>query len=116
MKSLSGTLTLTVLFALFVSAPAALAEDGQEVYMAERCNMCHAVAAVGIEAKTSSEKMLGPDLSGYQSPVDFETLAAYMRKEAELEGGKHKGNFKGSDEDLRTMMDWLAALDPPAGE
>ena len=43
-------------------------------------------------------------------------MAAYMRKEAELEGGKHKGNFKGSDEDLRTMMDWLAALDPPAGE
>lgn len=116
MKTLSTALTITVLAALFLAAPAALAADGQEVFMGERCNMCHGVAAADIEAKTSSEKMLGPDLSGYQPSVDFETVAAYLRKEGELESGKHKGNFKGTDEELQTLLDWLGSLEAPGGE
>ncbi len=111
MKTLSTTLMITLLAAFFLAAPAALAKDGQEVFMGEKCNMCHGVAAADIEAKTSSEKMLGPDLSGYQASVDFATLAAYLRKEGELESGKHKGNFKGTDEELKAMVDWLASLE-----
>ena len=50
----------------------ALSERGREVFEAQKCNMCHAVPAVGIESKTSSDKLKGPDLGG-KIEVEFET-------------------------------------------
>ncbi len=92
---------------LLASTPAVVAQDdGQAVYVEQKCNLCHSVAAADIEAKTKSDKMKGPDLSGYQTE-DFAAVAAYARKEAELDGKSHKKEFKGSDEELQALVDWL---------
>lgn len=74
-----------------------------------KCNMCHGVAAAGIEAKTTSDKMKGPDLSGFKSDKDLAELAAFMRKENE--GEQHKKGFKGTDEELQAILDWLGSLE-----
>lgn len=99
---------------LVVSAPDARAAEetnpGQKVFEAQKCNMCHAVPAVGIEAKTSSDKLKGPDLGG-KIEADFETVAAYLRKAGELEGKTHKKEFKGTDEELQAIIDWLGSLE-----
>ncbi|MDH3402635.1 MAG: cytochrome c [Acidobacteriota bacterium] len=87
--------------------------DGKELFLAEGCDTCHSVAAAEIEAKTTSEKMLGPDVSGYETD-DLKALAAYLRKEAELDGETHNKGFKGSDEELQALIDWLGSLEPPA--
>lgn len=83
------------------------APDGQEVFLAQKCNLCHSVSTVGIEAKTSSEKLLGPDLVDLDR--DAEWLAGWLKKEIELDGEKHKKQFTGSDEELAALIDWLQA-------
>ena len=55
----------------------AFAEDadaGQEIFLAQKCNTCHGVEAVGIEAKVKSEKMMGPDLTNVATERDAEWL------------------------------------------
>ena len=75
-----------------------------------KCSMCHAVPAAGIEAKTKSASMKGADLGG-KLEVEIEKLAAYLRKEAELDGKAHKKAFKGTDEELQAILDWLGSLE-----
>ena len=57
---------------------------GQELFVAQKCNLCHAVSTVGIEAKTKSEKMMGPDLVGIET--DAATIIPYLKGETELNG------------------------------
>lgn len=112
----AGVAATLLLLALAVSTPpTAVAEeegglDGQEIFMAQNCNMCHAVSSAGIEAKTTSEKMKGPDLVGIDK--DAEWLAQYLKKEVEMNDGLHKKEFKGSDEELQALIDWLLEQRP----
>ena len=92
------------------------ADSGAKLFIDNRCSTCHSVEAASIEAKTKSEKMKGEDLSGYVWEGEFADLAAYLRKESEQDGEKHKSAYKGSDEQLKTMMDWLASLETPADD
>ncbi|HMB54152.1 MAG TPA: c-type cytochrome [Thermoanaerobaculia bacterium] len=105
-----------VLVALTVSGPvyAGLAAadsggsmDGKAIFLAEKCNTCHGVAAAGIEAKVKSEKMRGPDLDETLGEHDRGELVAFVRGEAEMDGKEHKKPFKGSDEELQVLVDWL---------
>lgn len=112
------TLAVTALIIWASLSPGSSAADedagakARELFVeTHKCQMCHGVAAVGIEAKTKSEKMKGIDLSGYKFDGEFETLAAYARKEADLEEKTHKKEFKGTDEELQTILDWLGSLE-----
>ena len=79
---------------------------GHQEFLDQKCNMCHSVSTVGIEAKTKSEKMLGPDLVNLGEEWDAEKLSAYMKQEMEKDGEEHK-EFKGTDEELQVVSDWL---------
>ncbi len=110
-------LSLIVSFAAvagFLNPPASFAaedSDSKALFIeGHKCNMCHAVPAADIEAKTKSEKMKGPDLGG-EAEADFETIATYMRKAGELDGKTQKKEFKGTDEELQTILDWLGSLE-----
>jgi len=114
--------TLLSAFGVVGTCEAQVAEEaeskpvaGREVFLAKKCHLCHAVPAAEIEAKTKSEKLKGKDLGG---PVeeDFEVMAAYLRKQRELRGNSHKKEFKGRDEELQVILDWLAELEPVEAE
>lgn len=97
-----------------VTAPA-LAEspvslDGQEVFMGQKCNLCHSIEAADIEAKTKSDKLKGPDLSEVTERHEDDWLAKYLRKEEDLEGKQHTKAFTGSDEELGAMISWLHSV------
>ena len=104
-------LFLGLLLVLANPAPSQDSEStsGQDLFLSNRCNTCHAVASVEITAK--SQKAAGPDLGGYEVE-DFDLLARFLRKEEELAGEEHTKTFKGSDEDLRIIVDWLLGLEP----
>lgn len=108
-------LALATLLALALGPATANGEekaDAKKLFVeTHKCNMCHGVAAEDIEAKTTSDKMKGPDLSGYESDKEFAEIAAYARKEADLDGKQHKKEFKGTDEELQTILDWLGSLE-----
>lgn len=117
MKSKLLRLTLTIALAavtalLITPAGVAAADLDGEVLFTEthKCNMCHAVPAAEIEAKTTSEKMKGPELGG-KVEAEFEAFAAYLRKEGDLDGKQHKKEFKGTDEELQAIVDWLGSLE-----
>ena len=79
--------------------------DGKEIFLAQKCNLCHSVSTAGIEATTKSEKLRGPDLVDLDR--DAEWLAGWLKKEIELNGQKHKKEFKGSEEELDALIAWL---------
>ena len=112
MKSRFGILALTAfVLVLVLAAPALLSEEGsgggKDAFLAAKCNTCHSVSTAGIEAKTTSEKLKGPDLVGVANDFDAEGLAAFLRQESEKDGKKHKKAWKGTDEDLSAIVDWL---------
>lgn len=95
------------------SAPTAtaLAGDGgaggKQIFLSERCNLCHSVSSAGIKAKAKSESMRGPDLTGASADKDPAWLAGYLRQKVRKDGELHKRGFKGSDEELQALVDWL---------
>lgn len=112
MRKLYVIAGLAVLGMVAMTAAAGAEEmpTGHTVYLEMKCNMCHAVSSAGIEAKTKSEKMKGPDLvnlAGHESLADAGALAKYIKQETELNGAEHKKGFKGTDEELQALVDWL---------
>jgi mono/diheme cytochrome c family protein len=100
----------------FLSAPPAAAApaadgggapDGKAVFVAQKCNTCHAVSTAGIEATTKSDKMKGPDLVGLAADHDAAALAAYLKKETKIDDKAHRTAFKGSDAELDALVAWL---------
>lgn len=109
------TLALSVLMlgALVMTAPlAAQEDDGKAVFEAQKCNICHAVSSAEIEAKTKSEKLKGPDLTGVGDRVEGAWITRYVKKEVDREGKKHMKPFKGTDEELQAIVDWLLEQKP----
>ena len=92
-----------LLMAVGAAAEEGGAADGKTAFESLKCTMCHSVSTAGVEAK--SEKMFKGDL------VDLEHDAAwmvqYMKQEIDVDGEPHKKEFKGSDEELQAIVDWL---------
>lgn len=111
--ALAGALALPLLGLAVggASTPALAGEgaamDGKEIFLGEKCNMCHSVSTADIEAKTKSEKMFGGDLVDLEHEADW--IAEYLKKAAEKDGSDHKREFKGTDEELAALVDWLLA-------
>ena len=102
--------------AVLLSAAAAYAAaeeapaGGKEVFLSLKCHLCHSVDVAEIEAKAKSEKVRGPDLSTVGSERDGGWVTAYMKRQETIEGKEHKKEFKGSDEELQAIVDWLLSL------
>ena len=109
---LAVLLSLIILFPSFLGAESETTGelDGKTIFLANKCNMCHSVPAVGIEAKVKVEKMKGPDITKTAARFNADQLEKYIRKQLPLEGEDHKTEFKGSDEELAAMVAWLRQL------
>ena len=89
----------------------ALKHDAKTLFTeTHKCHTCHSVPAAEIESKVKKGLMKGPDLGG-KSEHEFETIAAFVRKKSEIDGAQHKKEFKGTDEELQTIVDWLGSLE-----
>ena len=111
--TLSIVITVVMLAILYsgpgaapAAAQAAKVLDGKQIFLAQKCNLCHSVSPAGVAATTKSEKMKGPDLVGL-AKTDAKTLNGYLRKTADIKGKKHVKQFTGSDEELGALIAWL---------
>lgn len=104
-----SVLAAIVLLAVFYSGPvngaAAPAKDGKQIFLAQKCNLCHSVSSAGIEKTAKS--MTAPDLTDLAAKQDAATLTKYLHKQVEINGKKHGKTFTGSDEDLAAVVSWL---------
>jgi len=113
MRTIGFTLSIVltvVLLAILYSGPGAAQTakvlDGKQIFMAQKCNLCHSVSTSDIAATTKSEKMKGPDLVGL-SKKEATLLNGFLRKTAEINGKKHGKQFTGSDEEMGALIAWL---------
>ena len=81
-------------------------DDGKKIFVDNKCAMCHTIQSVGIESKKSD----AVDLSTVGKDMTEEFLMKFLKKEAKLNDKDHKSSFKGSDEDLKILVDWLLTL------
>ncbi|HYW68786.1 MAG TPA: c-type cytochrome [bacterium] len=91
---------------------------GQKVFMDAKCQMCHTVysAAIGEPPAEDAEKKEDasgpPDLSMTGADKTAEWMSLFLQKKEALNDKKHMKRFKGSDEDLTALVDWLMTLKP----
>ncbi len=90
-----------------VVAQSAKTLDGKQIFLAQKCNLCHSVSSAGIQATVKSEKMKGPDLAGLTPKMEARLINDYLRKKAEINGKKHGKEFTGTDEEMGALIAWL---------
>ena len=83
---------------------------GKTAFIQLKCNVCHAVSVEAIPRKSKSEKLKGRDLSEAGTDFDRDFARGYILKEESIEGVSHKKPFRGTDEELDAILDWLATL------
>jgi len=111
--SVPAALLAILLPALAVPPPARAEGDapGKAVFEAQKCTMCHNVPAAGIERTTKSDKVAGPDLPGDNAGKPASFFAQFLKKEVtNQEGKKHGKEWKGTDDELKQLTEWLASL------
>ncbi len=106
MKCLMLTFFVITSFGFAKPAP----NEAADLFVANKCVKCHSVDVAKI-ATTSKKPDEVADLS--KAGADFANvgaLKAYVKKETEREGKKHKLAFKGDDGDLNKIAAWLLTL------
>jgi cytochrome c551/c552 len=94
--------------ALSVASPL-LAADGKAVFLDKKCNLCHSVDSQQIQR--TSEKMKGSDLSSVGGAVESaDWVKSYLTKKVQKDGADHRREFKGTDEELDALVEWLLTL------
>lgn len=106
-----AVLGFSLIGAVFAPAGVARAADAKDLFVSGRCMRCHSVEAQGIAAKPrAGEEDEVTDLSKAGADRTAEWMQQYLRREADVDGVKHRQKYRGSDEDLKTLALWLARL------
>ena len=82
--------------------------DGPSLLESQKCVKCHEVQALGIKTISDKDPSKVKDLS--KAGADFasaDEIKAFLLRESERDGKKHKSKFKGTDEELQVLVDWL---------
>lgn len=99
-------ITIVALYGFAFTIADDKSDDGKKVFVDNKCNMCHTVTNAGIESKKSD----AVDLSTVGKDRTVEFLTKYLKKEAKLNDKDHKSSYKGTDEDLAKLVEWLSTL------
>jgi len=97
---------IVALFAFAFSLPLNKSVDGKEIFLNNKCKACHSVETFGI----TSNKSNPVELLNLSDKTTAEFLSKFLMKTESLNGKEHKLKFKGSDEELKALVDWLLSL------
>jgi len=110
MKNIALYLLLVLSIVALYGFAYAIAEtdepDGKKIFIDNKCNMCHTVKSVGIESKKSD----AIDIVQLEEGKNAEFWIQYLMKKEKLNGKDHKTAFKGKEEDLKKLVDWMLTL------
>lgn len=103
---------VAVLLTSSAAAPTAAADpplDGQAIFLAQKCNLCHTVSSQQIERTTRSEKTAGPDLTGLAERRDPDWTKKFVTRQLDEDGKRHMKEFEGTPQELDALVGWLMA-------
>lgn len=110
MKKLVASIFL-VLFVGVLTSATQTGGSGKDIFGQYKCNKCHTIKSEGIERSgTAPEGKQPPDLSGVGLSHKAAWIRKWLLKEEEQNGKKHIKKFTGSEEELGTLVAWLAGL------
>lgn len=81
---------------------------GKILFMEAKCNNCHSMQAFGLIPKTPKKNI--PDLSTVGDSLTADFIKLYITKQEKQHDANHPIAYKGSDEELIILGDWLASL------
>lgn len=90
------------------SDAAAGTPDPKAIFLAQKCNLCHSIAAASIEHTVKSSK--APDLSGVGLERDAAWIQKFITRKEKLHGKEHQKLFSGSEAELKALSEWLAGM------
>jgi mono/diheme cytochrome c family protein len=110
MRKVLAVTAAASLLALFLGlATVTQAADGKQIFMDQKCNLCHSIESQGIEKKM--KKMETPELSNIGTQIESaEWLKGFLLQQEMKDGKKHQKKFSGSDEELDTLVNWIMSL------
>ena len=101
--------TLLAVIASTALASQAAAADGKALFLEKKCNTCHSIDSQSIEK--TSKTMKGVDLSNASGLVESADWAkSFLKREVKKDDKNHQREFKGTDEELNAIVDWLMTL------
>lgn len=98
--------SIVLLFGLTFSYSQSEESEGQKIFIANKCGSCHSVESAGL----TSKKKDAVDLSSTGDDRTIEFLKKYIAKEEKINDKAHKFTFKGSEEELNSLTEWLESL------
>jgi cytochrome c551/c552 len=105
----SFRIALLTASAIVATVAVSSAADGKKLFVDTKCNLCHSIDSQGV-TKTS-DKIKAPDLSNAGGMVESaDWLKSFLTKKVDKDGKKHLREWKGTDEDLDTVVQWLVSL------
>ncbi len=122
-KNMRLIIVSSSVFSLLLFLPKyASAQSGKDIFLKYKCNKCHTIKAQNIEPilkeekgeeeeeeKEEKGKKKIKDLSGVGLERSAEWIKGWMlKKEKNEEGKKHKPKWKGTDDELKIVSEWLA--------
>lgn len=94
------------LFAIAFSFAQDKGIDGKNIFIDAKCNNCHTVTSMDITSKKDD----ATDLSNIGTVGDAQLIKSYLLKEAKINDKEHKTKFKGTEEELNNLVNWLFTL------
>lgn len=101
-QAIAVALVLVLAPAAAAQPPRPLAEGGRQVFMQNGCHGCHTIGAFGTP--------IGPDLSRVGAKYDRGYLERWLRNPAATRPRAHMQALELSEDDIRTLTDFLASL------
>lgn len=100
----------TILFALLLSSMVGFAKtkEPKELFVNNKCNMCHSVPKADIKSKMPTKY---PDLPNkITNETKIDELIKFVKQETKLNGKKHGLKFKGNEDELKSILKWLQEI------
>lgn len=110
-KIIAASLAAFLFTAIFSISFAEDKADGKKIFEDNKCSMCHSVSAAEIVSKKGDKY---PDLSKLEEVQTAELYTEYLHKKEKLHGKKHPVPFKGSDEEMKVLLEWIISLNTKA--
>jgi cytochrome c2 len=79
---------------------------GQKVFTDSKCGTCHTVQSHDL----TSKKKDAVDLSGVGTVYQANFLEKFLKKQEKVDDKAHPQTFKGTDEQLEQLVEWLTSL------
>lgn len=111
-----GLGVLACLFGWTIPA-SAKSMTGREVFLKHRCNICHSVDSLGIQAELKGKGVpdKAPDLSDAADLIpNKEWVESFLVKKETKDGTTHPMKFTGGGRQMTSLVDWLMSLNTTA--